>query len=124
MSNPAVLDRDERLARLLAELTDQLHHGQPPNLDSVTSQHPDLADELRELWGTVLFTEALAPSAEEPTLALPAAARPRGPPPRCADECDLWEPIGQGGMGVVYKARQRSANRVVALKTMRGDRTT
>jgi len=124
MSNPAVLDRDERLARLLAELTDQLHHGQTPNLDSVTSQHPDLADELRELWGTVLFTEALAPSSEEATLALPASTIPPGPPPRSFDDYDLLEPIGQGGMGVVYKARQRSANRIVALKTMRGDRTT
>jgi serine/threonine protein kinase len=124
MSNPAVLDRDERLARLLAELTDQLHHGQTPNLDSVTSQHPDLADELRELWGTVLFTEALAPSAEQPTLPLPASVIPAGPPPRSFDDYDLLEPIGQGGMGVVYKARQRSANRIVALKTMRGDRTT
>jgi len=124
MSNPAVLDRDERLARLLAELTDQLHHGQTPNLDSVTSQHPDLADELRELWGTVLFTEALAPVADQPTLTLPRSSMPPSPPPHSLDDYDLLEPIGQGGMGVVYKARQRSANRIVALKTMRGDRTT
>jgi tRNA A-37 threonylcarbamoyl transferase component Bud32 len=124
MSDPAVLDRDGRLARLLAELTDQLHHGQTPNLESVTSQHPDLAVELRELWGTVLFTEALAPPAEQPTLPLPPASTPPGPPARTLDDYDLLEPIGQGGMGVVYKARQRSANRIVALKTMRGDRTT
>jgi serine/threonine-protein kinase len=124
MSDPAVLDRDERLARLLAELTDQLHHGQAPNLDALTSQHPDLADELRELWGTVLFTEALAPSAEQPTLPLPSSAVPATPPPHALDDYDLLEPIGQGGMGVVYRARQRSANRIVALKTMRGDRTT
>jgi serine/threonine protein kinase/tetratricopeptide (TPR) repeat protein len=47
-------------------------------------------------------------------------ARPRDLPQMASYE--LLELIGEGGMGVVYKARQRGLNRAVAIKMIRTDR--
>ena len=42
-------ERDDQLARLLAQMTDDAQGGLPVDLDRVCREHPTLSDELREL---------------------------------------------------------------------------
>jgi serine/threonine-protein kinase len=134
MADPILLQpvsgHDERLAQILAELTDQFRKGQQPDLETVARKHPDLAQELREVWPALVLAEELAKPAAEgavsPPHPYPLSPEGRGEflpgLPRTFGDYELLEEIGRGGMGVVYKARQRSLNRVVAIKMiLRGD---
>lgn len=135
MSDSAMIQpaaRDEQLAHLLNDLTNQFRQGQRPDLDGLARQHPELADELRELWAAVQVAEELAKPSPEVTpstaLGMPGlqetelSPRTTAPLPRMFGDYELLEEIGRGGMGVVYKAQQRSLDRIVAIKMiLRGD---
>jgi serine/threonine-protein kinase len=119
----ASVERDERLAALLHQLGDQKSNGHPPALEDLCRQHPELADELRQLWATSELARFLAsaPVISEPsTISSPASTNgsPSGSLPRSFGDYELLEELGRGGMGIVYKARQKSLNRLVALKML------
>jgi predicted Ser/Thr protein kinase len=118
------LGRDERLALLLAGLGDQARSGQAPDVEDVARRHPDLGDELRTLWAAAQFADAFARPSPAPLPATqtandPGPALPAGALPRTFGDYELLEELGRGGMGIVYRARQRSLQRTVALKMIR-----
>ena len=108
----------QQLADVLAQMTDGLARGDWVDVDTVAARYPRFTQEIRRLWGTVMVADAVGRRAQDP-LAAPAAVLPSALelPVQFGDYL-LLEELGRGGMGVVYRTRQLSLDRSVAIKML------
>ncbi len=111
-------ERDRQLEAVLHPYLQAMDAGRAPDREELLRQHPELASELTAFFANQDAVARLAhDSAEAATLApSEAAATMAGTPVRYFGDYELLEEIARGGMGVVYRARQVSLNRPVALK--------
>lgn len=109
MTDPSINDQ---LDEILANYVLSEEAGEPVSPDDLLKQHPELADKLREFFADREQFKRLASPLS------PEAARRNDLPARVRyfGDYELLEEVAQGGMGVVYKARQTSLNRIVAVK--------
>lgn len=124
-------DRDARIEAAIAEYLAACDAGVPLDRASFVEKYPDLADSLNEFLAdhermkcaagsdVTASLPSPSPTPDSPTITAsegsPAAKSPIGRI-RYFGDYELFEEIARGGMGIVFKARQLSLNRVVALK--------
>ena len=130
----SLAEREGRLGEVLAALIEAREGGEALDRAAWLARHPDFAAELNEFFASedrlrsVAAPLRAAVQADTPAPGVTSAegkGAPPGPapavPPCPVGDYELLEEVGRGGMGIVYKARQKGANRVVALKLLRAD---
>lgn len=103
------------LDELAAEFMARRRRGETPTMAEYTDRHPDLAEEIRDLFPAISALENLKDRAV-PTPG--AGIRTAGGRLTRLDEFEVAGEIGRGGMGVVYDAVQKGLDRPAALKVL------
>ena len=122
MSDPT--DPRNPVDRLAEEFVRRYRRGEEPDIESYAGAHPDLAEDIREVFPALVLMEELRP-AETQTAPGPAPD-PLGSMPERIGRYRIVRRLGHGGMGSVYEARSADAgddDGRVAIKLIHGHLT-
>ena len=97
---------DERVSEIIARYLDARKAGAEQSLEELFAQYREFKKELQDFFENDEFIRGILSASDIP--------------PCFGDDYDALEEIGRGGMGVVYKCRQKSLDKVVAIKTITG----
>jgi len=103
---------------VVADYFQQVEAGRSPDRADWLARHPDLAARLRAFFADLdrIGQQASAFRLPDSTVSAGGSGATDLPRVRYVGDYELLEEVARGGMGVVYKARQVSLNRVVAVK--------
>jgi len=104
MSSPS--DTIDPLDAVVADYLQKVEAGVPPDREALLAANPESSERLRAFFADVDRMGSRGEDFRLPDIALPEDI----------GDYEFLGEIGRGGMGVVYRVRQKSLDRVVALK--------
>ncbi len=112
---PEPTDQGDLLDTLAAEFVERHRRGEVPTVDEYAEAHPELAEDIRNLFPTIAAVERLKTHSERTEGGLASLGPDRL---ERLGEFRILREIGRGGMGIVYEAEQESLSRPVAIKVL------
>jgi WD40 repeat protein/serine/threonine protein kinase len=107
---------------LAEEFLARKRRGENPSLSEYTEQHPELAEEIQNLFPAMVLMEDFKPSVDTTSTGVDGQPLPAEEfCPRDFGDYRIIREVGRGGMGIVYEAEQISLGRHVALKLLPGN---
>jgi serine/threonine protein kinase len=121
-----LIDTERTLCEALAAYFDAQQAGEAPEREVWLRRYPDLADQLAAFLKQEDFLLSITAPLRSAAAEVAGSRLPRPRDPYAGPRSALCEPsdyeilgeVARGGMAIVYRARQRSLNRPVALKML------